>query len=163
MKRKTAFFGVFTALAMIFGYIETLIPIHFGIYGVKLGLANLVIVVALYKMGAAEALCLSIVRIVLTGFMFTNLFSILYSLAGGVLSLAVMTAAKKTDRLSVRGVSMLGGVFHNIGQLLAAMLVVETLSVAYYLPVLLTAGVLTGLVIGAVSGEILKRLERLTF
>lgn len=163
MKRKTAYFGVFVALAMIFSYIETLLPINFGIYGVKLGLANLVIVIALYRMGAAEAACLSVARIVLTGFLFTNLFSILYSLAGGLLSLAVMAAAKKSDKFSVYGVSMLGGVFHNIGQLLIAMLVVETLSVAYYLPVLLVAGLLTGLLIGIASSEVLKRLEKLEF
>lgn len=161
MKTRVAYFGVFTALALIFSYIETLIPFQIGIPGVKLGLANLIIVVALYKMGTREAFCLSVVRIVLSGFLFANLFSILYSLAGGMLSLAVMSLMKHRDSFSVYGVSMAGGVFHNIGQILIAMAVVETFSVAYYIPVLLVAGVITGLVIGIVSNEMLKRLAGL--
>lgn len=161
MKTRVAYFGVFTALALIFSYIETLIPFQIGIPGVKLGLANLIIVVALYKMGTREAFCLSVVRIVLSGFLFANLFSILYSLAGGMLSLAVMSLMKRRDSFSVYGVSMAGGVFHNIGQILIAMVVVETFSVAYYIPVLLVAGVITGLVIGIVSNEMLKRLAGL--
>ena len=161
--KKVAYFGVFTALALIFSYVEALIPFHIGIPGVKLGLANLIVVIALYKMGAKEALCLSVVRIVLAGFLFANLFSIIYSLAGGVLSLAVMALLRKTGSFSVYGVSMAGGVFHNIGQILIAMIVVESFSVAYYVPVLLVAGVLTGLLIGIVADGMLKRLAGLEF
>lgn len=161
MKGKVAYFGVFTALALIFSYVETLIPIQFGIPGVKLGLANLVIVLALYKMGAREAYLLSVVRVLLSGFLFGNYFSILYSLAGGLLSLSVMVLVKRSDGFSVMGVSIAGGVFHNVGQLLVAMLVVETFSVIYYVPVLLIAGMLTGLLIGIVANEMLKRLVNL--
>ena len=150
--------GVFTALALIFSYIETLIPFHIGIPGVKLGLANLIIVIALYKMGTGDAFVLSVVRIVLAGFLFANLFSIIYSLAGGILSLIVMALMKKREWFSVIGVSVAGGVFHNIGQLLVAMFVVETFSVAYYVPVLLIAGVATGFIIGILANEMLKRL-----
>ena len=152
MKKNTvriAWFGVFTALALIFSYVETLIPFQIGIPGVKLGLANLIVVVALL---------LSVTRIVLSGFIFASLFSILYSLAGGLLSLAVMVILKKRGSFSVFGVSMAGGVFHNVGQLIVAMLVVETFSVAYYVPVLLIAGVITGFIIGVVANEMLKRL-----
>lgn len=162
MKRtRAAYLGVFTALALIFSYIETLIPIHFGIPGVKLGLANLIIVVVLYKMGTGDAFVLSVARIVLSGFLFANLFSIIYSLAGGLLSLAVMAVLKKRGTFSVMGISMAGGIFHNIGQMIVAMLVVETFSVAYYLPVLLIAGVATGLLIGIVANDMLKRLAGL--
>ena len=143
MKKNTvriAWFGVFTALALIFSYVETLIPFQIGIPGVKLGLANLIVVVALYKMGGKDAMLLSVTRIVLSGFIFASLFSILYSLAGGLLSLAVMVILKKR------------------GQLIVAMLVVETFSVAYYVPVLLIAGVITGFIIGVVANEMLKRL-----
>ena len=161
MKAKVAYFGVFTALALIFSYIESLIPFQIGIPGVKLGLANLIVVVALYKMGTREAFCLSVVRIVLSGFLFANLFSIIYSLAGGMLSLVVMSLLKRRDSFSVYGVSMAGGVFHNIGQILIAMVIVETFSVAYYIPVLLVAGVFTGLVIGIAANEMLKRLAGL--
>ncbi len=161
MKNRVAYFGVFTALALIFSYIETLIPVNFGIYGVKLGLANLIIVVALYKIGIGEAFLLSVVRVVLSGFLFGNYFSIIYSLAGGMLSLAVMSLLKRSGGFSVMGVSIAGGVFHNIGQLSVAMLVVETFSVIYYVPVLLTAGMLAGLVIGIAANGMLRRLKGL--
>ncbi len=158
MRSRVAYFGVFTALALIFSYVETLIPINFGIPGVKLGLANLITVIALYKMRLPEVYLICVVRVVLSGFIFGNLFSILYSLAGGLLSVTVMALLKRTDLFSVMGVSMAGGVAHNIGQLIVAALVVETFSVVYYLPVLLIAGLLTGLLIGLISREMLKRL-----
>lgn len=161
MRSKVAYFGVFTALGLIFSYVESLIPIQLGIPGVKLGLANLVIVIAIYKMGLKESLLLSVTRIVLSGFIFANLFSIIYSLAGGLLSLAVMWNLKKRDGFSVVGISIAGGVSHNIGQLFIAMVVVESFSVSYYIPVLLVAGVITGFVIGLVAGEMLKRLAKL--
>lgn len=161
MRQRTAYFGVFTALALIFSYVETLIPINFGIPGAKLGLANLVIVLVLYKTDWKEALLLSVTRIVLSGFLFGNLFGILYSLAGGLLSLVVMVLLKRNEGFSVIGVSMAGGVTHNIGQLLVAMLVVETYQVGYYLPVLMLAGLATGTLIGLVSMEVLKRIRGL--
>lgn len=159
MKSRVAYFGVFTALALIFSYVETLIPISFGIPGVKLGLANLIIVIALYKMRLSEAYLLSVVRVVLSGFIFGNYFSIIYSLAGGLLSLTAMACLKKNGGFSVMGVSVAGGVCHNIGQLIVAMLVVEMFSVAYYVPVLLVAGVATGLVIGLVANGMIRRLK----
>ena len=163
MKSKVAYFGVFTALALIFSYVETLIPINFGIPGVKLGLANLIILIALYKMRLREVYLLSIVRVLLSGFIFGNYFSIIYSLAGGLLSLTVMAVFKRKDGFSIMGISIAGGVFHNVGQLIVAMLVVETFSVAYYVPVLLIAGMITGLLIGIVSNEMLKRLVNVNF
>ncbi len=161
MRTKVAYFGVFTALALIFSYVESLIPIQLGIPGVKLGLANLIIVITLYKMGIKEAYILSVIRIVLAGFMFGNLFAILYSLAGGMLSLGVMCILKRTDKFSIFGVSMAGGVFHNIGQLLMAAIVLESVSIGYYFPVLLISGLATGFVIGVISNEMMKRLKKL--
>lgn len=166
MERKgarLASFGVFVALALIFSYIETLIPFQIGIPGVKLGLANLVIVIALYRMPVGEVYLLSGVRVVLTGFLFGNLMSILYSLAGGILSLTVMRGMKRIRSVSILGVSIAGGVFHNVGQLLAAALMVETYGVFSYLPVLLISGLLTGFVIGLAAGEMLKRIRSLQF
>ena len=157
MRSKVAYFGVFIALALIFSYIETLIPFQIGIPGVKLGLANLIIVVALYKTGGKEACLLSVTRVVLSGFIFGNLFSILYSLAG-LLSLAIMVLLKRNGGFSVIGVSIAGGVMHNVGQLIVAMLVVETFSVVYYVPALLIAGLITGMIIGVAANEMLKRL-----
>ena len=163
LKNRAAYFGVFTALALIFSYVETLIPINFGIPGVKLGLANLVVVMVLYKTDFKEALLLSVMRVILAGFIFGNLFSILYSLVGGVLSLVVMNALRHRKSFSVIGVSIAGGVSHNIGQLIVAMLMVETYQVGYYLPVLLIAGTLTGAVIGIVCREVLKRVQNVRF
>ena len=163
MENRVAYFGVFTALALLFSYLETMIPIQFGVPGIKLGFANIMIVIMLYKGSAKEALLLSIVRIMLSGFLFGNLSSILYSIAGGVLSLGIMTLLKKQGGFSVIGVSVAGGVSHNVGQLIVAMLVVETYQVGYYFPVLLVAGVSTGLGIGVVSQEVLKRIRNICF
>ena len=163
MKNRVAYFGVFTAVALIFSYVESLVPFNFGIPGVKHGLANLIIVIALYKMKFSDAFLLSVVRVVLSGFIFGNYFSIIYSLAGGILSLCVMAGLKKTDKFSVMGISMAGGVAHNVGQLIVAMIVVETLSIVAYVPVLLISGLVTGLLIGIVSAEMLKRLVNIRF
>ncbi len=161
MKSRVAYFGVFTALALIFSYVETLIPFQIGIPGVKLGLANLIIVIALYKLSLKETWLLAVTRVLLSGFIFGNYFSIIYSLAGSALSLLVMNYLKKRGGFSVMGISLAGGTAHNMGQLLVAMVVVETYSVAYYLPVLLIAGVITGLIIGFVAAEMLKRLANI--
>ena len=163
MKNKGVYFGMFTALALIFSYVESLIPFHIGIPGVKLGLANLVIVVAMYKMNKKQVYLLSVTRVVLAGFMFGNLFTIVYSLAGSLLSLAVMYGLKRKESFSIMGISMAGGVFHNIGQLIVAMIVLESLNLVYYASVLLISGLITGIVIGIVSDEIMKRIKKIHF
>lgn len=163
MKNKGVYFGMFTALALIFSYVESLIPFHIGIPGVKLGLANLVIVVAMYKMNKKQVYLLSVTRVVLAGFMFGNLFSIVYSLAGSLLSLVVMYGLKRKESFSIMGISMAGGVFHNIGQLIVAMIVLESLNLVYYASVLLSSGLITGIVIGIVSDEIMKRIKKIHF
>ena len=150
--------GLLTALGLIIGYIEFLIPIPLGIPGVKPGFANIVIVWALYSLGPWEALMINGMRIFLSGFLFGNFSMILYSLAGAALSFLCMCLAKKSGLFSMTGVSMIGGVMHNMGQLLVAMAVLETVSLVYYGPVLLAAGVITGLLIGIVSGEVKKRI-----
>ena len=159
MKNKGAVFGVFTSLALILSYVELLIPINFGIPGMKLGLANLLVVILLYKGCPRDALLLSVIRILLSGLIFGNMFSIFYSLGGGLLSLAVMVFLKKTGQFTVAGISIGGGASHNVGQMLVAMFVVQTYQVGYYLPVLLIAGVITGAVIGILSAEVLKRTQ----
>ena len=160
LKTKVAYYGVFTALALIFSYIETLVPLPIAIPGIKIGLANLIIVFALYKLKIGEVTVLSVVRVLLVGALFGSLFSVIYSLAGAIVSLGVMYLLKKTEKFSVIGISMAGGVFHNIGQLIVAGIVLESLSVIYYAPVLLVAGVVTGIVIGIVSNEVIKRLQK---
>jgi len=159
MKIKVAHFGVLTALALILSYLESLIPITFGVPGVKLGLPNLVIVIALYKLSAKEALLISVARIILMGFLLGNMFSVWYGLAGGLLSLFIMALLKRTNKFSVMGVSALGGVTHNIAQLGLAILIVNTLEIAYYLPVLIISGLVTGLIIGYLSNKLLSLLH----
>lgn len=156
--KSIALFGMMVALAFTFSYLESLIPFDFAIPGVKLGLANLVVVVALYTMKPGEALCIVIIRIFLAGLTFGNAYSLAYSLCGGLLSYAVMLLFKKT-KLSIIGVSMLGGIFHNIGQIIVAAIVLGTARIAYYLPVLLVSGVATGLAIGVVSKLITDRVK----
>ena len=156
--KTVALLAMMIALALVFSYVETLIPINFGIPGVKLGLANLVIVAALYLIGGKEAFLVSVVRIFLSGFMFGNLFSILYSLAGAALSLTVMELLKKHSGFSLIGISVAGGVTHNIGQLFVAMIVVSNTSLMVYAPALLVAGVLAGILIGGLTKEVVGRL-----
>lgn len=157
--KKLAVMGLFTALAMICGYVEMLLPISLGIPGVKLGVANIVIVFALYRMKPSEAFFINMMRIVLVSFLFGNLSVMLYSLAGGIVSFAAMVLVKKTGKFSIYGVSIIGGVFHNVGQLIVAMLVLETASLVYYGPVLLVSGLITGFIIGITAQEVLKRIR----
>ena len=159
MNRKIALLGLFSAVAIIFGYVESLIPVFAGIPGIKLGLANLSVLYILIRYSMKEALVVSLIRILVIGFMFGNMFSILYSLAGALLSMTVMTILKKRTSLSVFAISMAGGITHNIGQLIIAMMIVENRSLLYYAPVLLISGVLTGFVIGYLTTETLKRIK----
>ena len=160
MSRKTATLGLFAAIAVIFGYVETLLPVFVGIPGVKLGLANLSILFILVRYSFREALCVSVIRILIIGFMFGSLFSILYSLAGALLSMTVMTLLLKKTSLSLTAVSICGGVTHNIGQLIIAAFLVQNTIVYRYMPVLLISGILTGLVIGYLTVETLKRIPQ---
>lgn len=156
--KKTAQLGVYIALAMILSYVESLIPFSFGIPGIKLGLTNVVTVIMMYTYGIPGALGVAVLRAVLSGFMFGNAFSIIYSVAGCVLSFIFMYILKKTNHFAIISVSAAGGVMHNVGQLIVAANVVKTYSVIYYAPVLIIAGVFTGIVIGIVSDEIVKRI-----
>jgi len=159
--KKIAYLGLLIALAFVFSYIEFLIPVNIGVPGAKLGLANLVIIVAMYTIKERDAFLLSMVRIVLVGFTFANLASMLYSLAGAVLSFGAMFLAKRSKKLSITGVSVLGGVFHNIGQIIVAILVVKTTSLIYYLPVLMVSGIVAGVAIGILGGMVTKRIRKI--
>ncbi len=155
---KVAGYGLLIALAFIFSYVEALIPLPLPIPGIKLGLANLVNVVGLYTVGIAGTLVVGLLRIVMVGFTFSNPGSMLYALSGGILSLTVMGLAKKTGWLDKTGVSILGGVFHNIGQLSMAAWITKTAGVFTYLPLLLVAGIITGAVIGVLGGIVTERI-----
>ena len=150
-KRKTekiADYGALTALAFLFAYLESLIPIPIGIPGIKIGLANIVVVTALYHMKAGDAFAIAMLRIILSGFTFGSVSSMIYSLAGGILSFFGMLILKKTEKFSIMGVSLAGGVLHNVGQMAAAAIILETIELLYYAPFLLIAGMITGVLIG---------------
>ncbi len=158
--RQVALCGLLVALAFILSYVEALVPINLGIPGVKLGLANLVVLIALYTLDLRWAFTISVVRIVLAGLTFGGLFSMLYSLAGGLLSFVVMALLSRKNLLGTVGVSICGGVAHNIGQLLMAMLVLETGSVWYYFPVLLISGSVAGVLISLLGGWMTGRVRK---
>lgn len=150
--------AVLTALALIFSYIESLFPLPIGIPGVKLGIANLVILVVLYRYGFKVAMMVNILRIIIAGLLFTGVFSMLYGLAGGVLSLLVMAGLKKTDRFSIIGVSFSGGVVHNFAQVSVAAFLVSHSGMFAYFPVLLFSGLVAGTILGIVAHIILVKL-----
>lgn len=157
--RKFALCAMLMALAMIFSYVEALIPINFGVPGIKLGIANLIVVIGLFFLPPAEVLMISIARILLMGYLFGNGMSILYSLAGGLLSFFVMLLLKKIKGFSMTGVSIAGAVAHNVAQICVAAYVVQNTKLFYYLPVLLIAGVITGTLIGILSGRIFSAIH----
>lgn len=158
MGKKVGITGVLISLAMIFSYVEAILPLSISVPGVKLGIANLVVIVAMYTMGYRVALVINCLRIVAVGLLFTGAFGVLYSMSGAVMSFLVMSMLKKSQKPSIIGVSMAGGVFHNVGQLLMAGFLVSNMSVFVYLPVLLFAGLVTGIIVGFLSREILDRL-----
>ena len=151
--------GTMAALALIFSYVEAIIPYNPGVPGIKLGIANVVTVVALYKFGAKDALTVSVIRVVLAGLLFNGVFGMLYSLAGALLSLLGMILLKKTDLFSVVGVSMAAGVLHNLGQLLVASALIEDLRIFFYFPVLMFSGIAAGILVGIVSALVLRALR----
>ncbi len=166
--RQLATLGMLSALALALSFLESLIPFQPGLPGVKLGLANLVIVFALYRMDVHSALLVNAVRILLAGLLFSGIFGILYSAAGAAASLAAMAFLLRINRkreqagksclFSIFGVSMTGGVFHNLGQLIIAILFLSNRNLVYYFPVMIVSGIVTGIVNGMIARLLLKRL-----
>ena len=158
--KRIAYYGLLIAVAFVLSYLESLIPVFVSVPGIKLGLTNLVVLLAMEYFGLKEAFFINMIRIVLVGFTFGNGFSLVYSLAGGILSFLVMVLMKISGKFSLSGVSVSGGVSHNIAQIAVAFLILESRALFYYLPVLLISGTIAGMVIGLLSAEILKRLPK---
>ena len=158
--KKITISALMAALALIFSYIEVLIPFSVGIPGIKLGIANLVIIVALYYLGAKYALATNIIRVLIAGLLFNGLFGALYSLSGALLSMLVMVLLKKTNLFSTVGISMAGGVAHNLGQILVAAFLVANIKIFVYFPVLIISGVTSGAIIGVLAHLILQKLPK---
>lgn len=162
MAKKTAYYGIFAAMAIIVGYIEMLFPLPIGIPGVKLGIANVVVLTALYVMGGKSAFYISIIRIVISALLFKGFGSFIFSASGAVLSFIVMYMAIKIRGISPIGVSILGGIAHNAGQLIAAGIVISNLKIVYYIPVLLVSGVITGILTGIIVKYVTRHLKTKT-
>ena len=159
--KKVAMLGLTIALAMIMSYIEALVPLSFAVPGIKMGLANIVIIFVLYKIGTKEAILVSLIRVILVSLLFSNVMAMAYCIAGAVLSLSVMWVLKKTDKFSFVGVSIAGGIMHNVGQIIMAVILLGTEQIALYLPVLIITGTATGVVIGIVSGLVINRFRKI--
>lgn len=158
---SVAMVALLAALALIFSYIEVLIPFNFGIPGIKLGIANIVVTIALYRLSAKHAASVNVIRVIIAGLLFNGLFGALYSLAGAIVSLLGMILLKKTGLFSVTGVSMAGGVLHNLGQLIVATILIEDTRMFLYFPVLLFSGLITGILVGIVAQLVLDRLPKM--
>lgn len=152
-------FGLLTGVALVLGYFEHLIPIAATLPGVKLGLANTVLLYAIYMMNKRSAFTLMILKVILSGLLFAGLSGAIYSFAGGLLSLIMMLIFKRMPGVSIIGVSVVGAVFHNVGQLLAAAMIVQTMGVFFYLTVLLISAVITGILTGVTAKYVLKGLS----
>ena len=159
--KKVAFLGMCVALSMILSFVESQIPPLVAVPGVKVGLPNIVMVFMLYKIGAKETAIVSIIRVILVGFLFGTPLSMIYSLVGAALSLIGMIILKKTNLFAPVTVSVVGGILHNVGQIATACFVMDTAEIAYYLPVLLITGTIAGVLIGLCAAMILKRLEKM--
>jgi heptaprenyl diphosphate synthase len=158
--RKVAFGGVMTVLAMMFSYVESFVPAAPGVPGVKLGLANLVVVILLDKTSARSAWTVNVLRILMSGLLFSGLFGMVYSLAGCSCSFLAMMLLKKSEKFSIVGVSMLGGVAHNFGQILIAILLTGTGKLIYYFAVLILTGMGSGIFLGFIAGDVIRHLPK---
>lgn len=157
--KKLTLNALMIALAMVLSYLESLVPLSFAVPGIKMGLPNIVIVFVLYKMGFKPACLISLIRVVLVSILFGNVMSLVYSLAGAVLSLAVMWLLKRWEKFSCVGVSVAGALGHNAGQIVTAMLLLETGGLIYYFPALCVSAVVAGVCIGVLGGILVKRLN----
>ena len=157
--KKLATLAVTVAVAMILSFIESRIPAFVAIPGVKVGLANIAVIFALYKMGWREAMAVSLVRVALVALLFGSVVSLAYSIAGAVLSLSLMILLRKIGVFTEIAVSVVGGITHNIGQIFVAFLLLESDVMFYYLPFLLISGIIAGIAVGAASALLIKRIK----
>ena len=158
--KKMVTLSSLVALAMILSYIESMVPVFIPIPGVKMGLSNIATVFALYTLGWPYAICVSVVRVLLSSLLFGSFVSLTYSLFGAALALIIMILLMKTDLFSPIGISVAGGVFHNVGQVLAACLVMQNIGISLYVIPLVLSGTIAGIFIGIVSGILIRKIEK---
>lgn len=156
---KIPHFSILTGVALLIGYVETLVAMPVFVPGMKLGLGNLVIIIVMYLWGIKSAITISFLKIFLTSLLFSGFGSFMYSFGGAFVSLIIMYSCQRSNIFSIKAVSILGGIGHNIGQLIVASLVIENMNLLYYGLVLLVFGIMAGLVVGIVSEKLLKVLK----
>ena len=159
--KRIARYALLVALAMVLSWLESQVPLSTAVPGVKLGLTNLVVLFALYRMSTIDAISISLIRVVLVSFTFGNAYAFAYSLVGALLSFSIMWGMKKLGKFSTVGVSVAGGVGHNLGQIMVASIVLESSGIFYYFPALLISGTLAGIAVGVVGGIITERLKKI--
>lgn len=159
--KRLSILAFFLASAVVLGYLESLIPYDFGVPGIKLGLPNIVSLIILYLYRGRDAVIVGVLRIFIIGFMFGNMYMIIYSLSGLLLSITLMIFLKKSSIFSIIGISVAGAVSHNIGQMIVAYLVVRTTGILFYVPILLLSAVIAGICTGVASTSVLKILRKM--
>ena len=159
--KKLTILALSVSLAMILSFVESLIPPLAMVPGVKIGLANIVTVFLLYTLGIRAAGAVSLIRVLLSALLFGNVQSLIFALSGALLSFVVMIVAKHLLPFGTVGVSVLGAIAHNAGQIIAAVIVMETVGVAYYFIPLVISGTLGGVLVGIVAAVITKRLQKI--
>lgn len=164
MKNKTkriAFLGIMTSVALVLSYLEAILPpIYAAVPGIKAGLPNIVIILILYKLGLKEAVIVSLLRVFIVALLFGNAMTLAYSLAGAVVSILLMALFKKLDLFSAVGVSIIGGVAHNLGQILIAIVLLNSTLIGYYMIILTFTGAIAGVFVGLAGSLLVKRLNR---
>ena len=160
--KKLTELSLLLAIAVIMGYVEAIIPINIGIPGVKLGLANIVSVTILYTYGFKDGLLIGILRTIIVAFLFTNMSVLLYSLTAFLVSFCIMGVLKRTGVINLIIVSILGGIVHNVTQLIVAFFVFSGISIFFYMWILLFSGAVAGLLVGLISIKIIPIIKKLS-
>ena len=157
--RRIAHISIAVSVAMVLSYIEFLLPpVWSAVPGIKLGLANIIIIFALYRYGIGDSALISGLRLFLSALLFGSIMTLLYSAAGAVFSLSGMLIAKKTGLFSTIGVSVVGGVLHNVGQILMAVILLRTAEIGYYMIVLAITGTFAGIAVGIAAASLIKHI-----
>lgn len=160
INKRISYLGILLAFCLILGFLESILPLNFAVPGIKIGLSNLPVVLCLYLFSPVEAFMLSIIKAVLNGFLFGNGSMLIYSLSGAMISALGMIMIKKIKSVHLPVVSAVGGVLHNIGQLIVACFVIGVTAVLYYLPLLIVSGMVTGILLGVVGGVVLRPIKK---
>jgi heptaprenyl diphosphate synthase component I len=158
--KKIAIIAIFISLALILSYVDSLIPLTIMVPGIKIGLANVVIIFSLYMLGFNTALFISIIRVILSSVLFGSILTFAYSMTGAMLSILVMVILKNKVKLSTLTISIIGAVMHNIGQILMAIILMNTKEIIYYLPILMITGMISGTIIGIISALLIKFFKK---